>query len=135
MIQKQSFLKVSDNSGARELMCIRVVPGIKKIAISGDIIVAVVKKALPFDNNNDNTAIKIGSKNFVKKSEIVLAVIVRIKNHLNRDNGFFISFDKNSAVLVKSDKLPRGTRIFGPVSKELRKSGFSKVISLAKEIV
>lgn len=138
MIQKQSHLFVTDNSGARELLCLRSIPSTKKFASSGDIIIGVVKKALPMDsaiftglqkNNMPN------SKTLIKKSEIVLSAIVRVKTFLNRDNGFFTSFDKNAAILLKTDKTPRGTRIFGPISKEVRNSKIAKIISLATEII
>lgn len=138
MIQKQSYLTVSDNSGAREVLCLRVLPGIKKIATAGDVIVTTIKKAFPSEaldaNITQKTTASI-SKQLIKKADIVLAAIIRIKAFLIRDNGFIVAFDKNACILIKIDKTPRGTRIFGPVAKEIKKKSLEKVVSLAAEIV
>jgi len=118
----QSYLKVADNTGAKELMCIRVLGGSrKKYAGIGDVIVASVKKAAPASN--------------VKKGEIVRAVIVRSVKGLRRDDGSYIRFDDNAAVIIKEDKNPRGTRIFGPVARELREREYTKILSLAPEVL
>ena len=120
MVQMQTRLKVADNTGAKELMCIRVLGGSRKrYANIGDVIVASVKKAAPNSG--------------VKKGEVVRAVIVRSKHGLRRDDGSYIHFDENAAVLIKDDKNPRGTRIFGPVARELRERGYLKILSLAPE--
>lgn len=120
MVQMQTRLKVADNTGAKELMCIRVLGGSRKrYANIGDVIVASVKKAAPNSG--------------VKKGEVVRAVIVRSKHGLRRDDGSYIHFDENAAVLIKEDKNPRGTRIFGPVARELRENGYLKILSLAPE--
>lgn len=120
MIQQESRLKVADNTGAKELMCIRVLGGSRKrYAGVGDVIVASVKKSAP------NAG--------VKKGDVVKAVIVRTAHPLRRDDGSYIRFDENAAVLIKDDKNPRGTRIFGPVARELREKGYLKIISLAPE--
>lgn len=120
MVQMQTRLKVADNTGAKELMCIRVLGGSRKrYAGIGDVIVASVKKAAPNSG--------------VKKGEVVRAVIVRSKHGLRRDDGSYIRFDENAAVLIKEDKNPRGTRIFGPVARELRERGYLKILSLAPE--
>ena len=120
MVQMQTRLKVADNTGAKELMCIRVLGGSRKrYANIGDVIVASVKKAAPNGG--------------VKKGEVVRAVIVRSKHGLRRDDGSYIHFDENAAVLIKDDKNPRGTRIFGPVARELRENGYLKILSLAPE--
>ena len=122
MVQMQSYLKVADNTGAKELMCIRVLGGSrKKYAGIGDVIVASVKKAAPASN--------------VKKGEIVRAVIVRSVKGLRRDDGSYIRFDDNAAVIIKEDKNPRGTRIFGPVARELREREYTKILSLAPEVL
>ncbi len=121
MIQPQSYLNVADNSGARKLMCIRVLGGRRRYAGIGDIVVAVVKDAIP------NMA--------VKKSDVVTAVIVRTRKTLRRDNGMSIRFDDNAAVLINKDKNPRGTRVFGPVARELRDKEFTKIVSLAPEVL
>lgn len=122
MIQQQSFLNVADNSGAKELMCIRVLGGARRRYGSvGDIIVATVKDALP------------NSK--VKKGDVVKAVIVRTKKEVQRADGSSIRFDENAAVLINQYKEPIGTRIFGPVARELRAKGFMKIISLAPEVI
>nr|AYJ22352.1 ribosomal protein L14 [Avrainvillea sp. HV04061] len=120
MIQVESFLNIADNSGARKIMCIRVL-GSKKFACVGDIIIGVVKEALP------NMPIK--------KSDIIRAVIVRSSKGIRRNNGITIRFDDNAAVLINSDNNPRGTRIFGPVARELREYNFMKIISLAPEVL
>ena len=122
MIQMQTYLKVADNTGAKELMCIRVLGGSrKKYARIGDVIVASVKKAAPASN--------------VKKGEVVNAVIVRSAKGLRRDDGTYIRFDDNAAVIIKEDKNPRGTRIFGPVARELREKEYTKILSLAPEVL
>ncbi|HHZ18592.1 MAG TPA: 50S ribosomal protein L14 [Acholeplasmataceae bacterium] len=122
MIQQESRLKVADNSGAKEILTIRVLGGTgRKFANIGDIIIATVKSATP------------GSA--VKKGEIVKAVIVRTKAGLRRPDGSYIKFDDNAAVLIREDKTPRGTRIFGPVARELREKEFMKIISLAPEVL
>ena len=122
MIQQQSLLKVADNTGAKELMCIRVLGGsYRKWGNIGDVIVASVKKAAP------NSA--------VKKGDVVKAVIVRSKRGLRREDGSYIRFDENAAVLIKDDKTPRGTRIFGPVARELRDKEYMKILSLAPEVL
>ena len=122
MIQQQTILKVADNTGAKELMCIRVLGGsYRKWGNIGDVIVASVKKAAP------NSA--------VKKGDVVKAVIVRSKRGLRREDGSYIRFDENAAVLIKDDKTPRGTRIFGPIARELRDDGYMKILSLAPEVL
>ena len=122
MIQPQSYLNVADNTGARKLMCIRVVNKNKlQLARIGMIIIAVVKEALP------NMSIK--------KSDIVRAVIVRTSKEIRRQNGMSIRFDDNAAVLINKDGLPIGTRIFGPVARELRDKNFTKIVSLAPEVL
>ena len=122
MIQQQTLLKVADNTGAKELMCIRVLGGsYRKWGNIGDVIVASVKKAAP------NSA--------VKKGDVVKAVIVRSKRGLRREDGSYIRSDENAAVLIKDDKTPRGTRIFGPVARELRDNEYMKILSLAPEVL
>ena len=122
MVQMQSYLKVADNTGARELMCIRVLGGSRKrYAGIGDVIVASVKKATP------------GA--MVKKGEVVKAVVVRTVNTVRRKDGSYIRFDENAAVIIKEDKNPRGTRIFGPVARELREKSYMKILSLAPEVL
>ena len=122
MIQMQTYLKVADNTGAKELMCIRVLGGSrKKYAGIGDVIVASVKKASPGGN--------------VKKGEVVRAVIVRSAKGLRRSDGTYIRFDDNAAVIIREDKNPRGTRIFGPVARELREKDYTKILSLAPEVL
>ena len=121
MSQPQTYLNVADNSGARKLMCIRVLGGRRRYAGIGDVVVAVVKDAIP------NMA--------VKKSDVVTAVIVRTRHTLRRDNGMSIRFDDNAAVLINKDKNPRGTRVFGPVARELRDKEFTKIVSLAPEVL
>ncbi|MGB3508382.1 MAG: 50S ribosomal protein L14 [Microcoleaceae cyanobacterium] len=122
MIQQQSVLNVADNSGARKLMCIRVLGGgTRRYAKIGDVIIAVVKDAAP------NMA--------VKKSDVVRAVVVRTRKGLRRDTGMSIRFDDNAAVLINQDGNPRGTRVFGPVARELREKNFTKIVSLAPEVL
>jgi large subunit ribosomal protein L14 len=122
MIQPQSYLRVADNTGAREVMCIRVLGGGKQEAATvGDIIIGVVKDA------NPNMPIK--------KSDIVRAVIVRTRKNIRRANGTSIRFDENAAVIINKDNNPRGTRVFGPVARELRDGNFTKIISLAPEVL
>jgi large subunit ribosomal protein L14 len=122
MIQTQTRLRVADNSGAKELMCIKVLGGTgRKFANIGDIIVCSVKQATP--------------GGVVKKGDVVKAVIVRTKSGARRNDGSYIRFDENAAVIVKEDKSPRGTRIFGPVARELREKDFMKIISLAPEVL
>lgn len=122
MIQQQTMLSVGDNSGAKEIMCIRVLGGsYRKYANIGDIIVAAVKSASP--------------GGAVKKGDVVKAVVVRSKKGLRRADGSYIRFDENAAVIIKDDKSPRGTRIFGPVARELRDKDFMKIISLAPEVI
>jgi len=122
MIQMQTYLKVADNTGAKELMCIRVLGGTRKrYANIGDVVVASVKKATP--------------GGVVKKGDVVKAVIVRSAKGLRREDGTYIRFDENAAVIVREDKNPRGTRIFGPVARELRDKDFIKILSLAPEVL
>ena len=122
MIQQESFLKVADNTGAKEIKCIRVLGGSgRKYGNIGDVVVASVRKAAP--------------NGTVKKGEVVKAVIVRSMKGARRADGTYVRFDENAAVLIKDDNSPRGTRIFGPVARELRDSGFMKICSLAPETV
>ena len=122
MIQQETRLKVADNSGARELLCIRVLGGSKrKYANVGDVIVATVKSATP--------------GGVVKKGDVVKAVVVRTKKGCRRKDGSYIKFDENAAVIIKDDKTPTGTRIFGPVARELREKHFMKIVSLAPEVL
>ena len=122
MIQQQTLLKVADNTGAKELMCIRVLGGsYRKWGNIGDVNVASEKKAAPNSG--------------VKKGDVVKAVIVRSKRGLRREDGSYIRFDENAAVLIKDDKTPRGTRIFGPVARELRDGEYMKILSLAPEVL
>jgi large subunit ribosomal protein L14 len=121
VIQKESYLNVADNSGARKLMCIRVLGGNRTYAGVGDVIIAVVKDAIP------NMA--------VKKSDIVRAVVVRTRKGLRRSSGMSIRFDDNAAVIVNQDGNPRGTRVFGPVARELRDKNYTKIVSLAPEVL
>lgn len=122
MIQQQSLLKVADNTGAKEIMCIRVLGGsVRKYGSLGDIIVASVKKATP--------------GGVVKKGDVVKAVIVRTVESVARRDGSDIRFDENAAVIIREDKNPRGTRIFGPVARELRDKEFMKILSLAPEVL
>lgn len=122
MIQQESRLKVTDNSGAKEILCIKVLGGSKKrYARVGDVITATVKEATP--------------NGTVAKKSVVKAVVVRTRNTIKRKDGSTIAFDDNAAVIIGDDKLPRGTRIFGPVPRELREMGYSKIISLAPEVL
>lgn len=122
MIQSQSYLNVADNSGARKLMCIRVLGSNNpKYAYIGDMIIAVVKETLP--------------NMLLKKSEIVRAVIVRTRKGLKRNNGIILRFDDNAAVVINQEGNPRGTRVFGPVARELRDANFTKIVSLAPEVL
>ena len=122
MIQQESYLKVADNTGAKEIKCIRVLGGSKrKYGNIGDVIVASVRKRTP------------GGQ--VKKGEVVKAVIVRSAKGVRREDGTYVRFDENAAVLIKDDKNPSGTRIFGPVARELREKDFLKILSLAPEVV
>ena len=122
MIQQESRLKVADNTGAREVLCIRVSGGSKRrYAGVGDVITATVKQAIPHGS--------------VKKGEVVKAVVVRTKKGFGRDDGTYIAFDENAAVLLDATGNPRGTRIFGPVARELRDRNFMKIVSLAPEVL
>lgn len=122
MIQQESRLLVCDNSGAKEILCIRVLGGSRRrYANVGDIIVATVKQAAP--------------NGTVKKKSVVRAVVVRTRNTIRRKDGSTIKFDDNAAVIIGEDKMPRGTRIFGPVPRELRDQGYAKIISLAPEVL
>lgn len=122
MVQPQSHIKVVDNSGARDLICIRVLKkGRNQFSNIGDVVVAVVKEALP------NMPLK--------KSDIVRAVIVRTRKGIKRKNGMYIRFDDNAAVIVNKEGMPKGTRIFGPVARELREKNFMKIVSLAPEVI
>ena len=122
MIQQQTVLKVGDNSGAKEIMCIKVLGGSKRrYATVGDVIVASVKKALPSGK--------------VKKGQVVKAVVVRTKKEIHREDGALIRFDDNAAVILDSKREPIGTRIFGPVGREIRYANFMKIVSLAPEVL
>ena len=122
MIQQETYLKVADNTGAKEIKCIRVLGGsTRKYGNIGDVIVASVRKSTPGGT--------------VKKGEVVKAVIVRSAKGVRREDGTYVRFDENAAVLIKDDKNPRGTRIFGPVARELREKDFLKILSLAPEVV
>lgn len=122
MIQMQSYMKVADNTGAKELMCIRVLGGTRRrYANIGDVVVASVKKATPGGG--------------VKKGDVVKAVIVRSKKGLRREDGTYIRFDENAAVIIRDDKNPKGTRIFGSVARELRDKDYMKILSLAPEVL
>ena len=122
MIQMESYLKVADNTGAKEIHCIRVLGGSKrKYGNIGDVIVASVRKANPGGT--------------VKKGDVVKAVIVRTKRGIRREDGTYVRFDENAAVIIKEDKNPRGTRIFGPVARELREKDYMKILSLAPEVI
>ena len=122
MIQMQTYLKVADNTGAKELMCIRVLGGSRRrYANIGDVVVASVKKATP--------------GGVVKKGDVVKAVVVRSVKGLRRADGSYIKFDENAAVIIKDDKTPKGTRIFGPVARELREGDYLKILSLAPEVL
>ena len=121
MIYPQTILTVADNTGAKKVMCIRVLGGNKKYAEIGDTIIAVVKEAIP------NMPIK--------RSDVVKAIIVRTKKAVRRQNGMYIRFDDNAAVIVNADNNPRGTRVFGPVAREIREKRFAKIVSLAPEVL
>ncbi len=122
MVQQESRLRVADNSGAREILCIRVLGGsVRRYAGIGDIIVASVKQAQP------------GAA--IKKGDVVKAVVVRTRHRVRRPDGSYIRFDDNAAVIIREDKNPRGTRIFGPVARELRDREFMKIVSLAPEVL
>ena len=122
MIQQQSYMKVADNTGAKEIMCIRVLGGTgRRYANIGDVVVCSVKKAAP------------GGQ--VKKGEVVKAVVVRTVKGIRRNDGSYIKFGENAAVIIKEDKNPRGTRIFGPVARELREKDYLKILSLAPEVL
>lgn len=122
MIQQQSILKVADNTGAKEIMCIRCLGGShRKFAGVGDVIVASVKSAIP--------------NGVVKKGDVVKAVIVRTKKPIKRADGSYIRFDENAAVIIRDDKTPKGTRIFGPIARELRDNDYMKILSLAPEVL
>ena len=122
MIQQETFLKVADNTGAKEIKCIRVLGGsTRKFGNIGDVIVASVRKVNPGGT--------------VKKGEVVKAVIVRSKRGVRREDGSYVRFDENAAVIIKEDRNPRGTRIFGPVARELREKDFMKILSLAPEVI
>ena len=121
MIQPQTYLTVADNTGAKQLMCIRILGNNRKYANVGDVIIGVVKDAIP------NMA--------VKRSSIVRAVVVRTRNIVKRSDGMAIRFDDNAAVIINTENNPRGTRVFGPVAKEIRDKNFTKIISLANEVI
>ena len=122
MIQQESYLKVADNTGAKEIHCIRVLGGSKrKFGNIGDVIVASVRKAAPGGT--------------VKKGDVIKAVIVRSKRGVRREDGSYVRFDENAAVIIKEDRNPKGTRIFGPVARELREKDFMKILSLAPEVI
>nr|YP_010182999.1 50S ribosomal protein L14 [Macrocystis integrifolia]YP_010445048.1 ribosomal protein L14 [Macrocystis pyrifera]QWK42299.1 ribosomal protein L14 [Postelsia palmaeformis]WKF19401.1 ribosomal protein L14 [Macrocystis sp.]QVE47598.1 50S ribosomal protein L14 [Macrocystis integrifolia]QWK42441.1 ribosomal protein L14 [Macrocystis pyrifera]UTJ90549.1 ribosomal protein L14 [Macrocystis pyrifera] len=121
MIQPQTYLTVADNTGAKKIMCIRVLGGRRKYARLGDIIIGVVKEATP----NMST----------KRSDIVKAVVIRTKKAVSRKDGTSISFDDNAAVIINMDKNPKGTRIFGPIAREIRDKDFTKIVSLAPEVI
>ena len=121
MIYPQTILTVADNTGAKKVMCIRILGGNKKYAEIGDTIIAVVKEAIP------NMP--------VKRSDVVKAIVVRTKKSVRRQDGMYIRFDDNAAVIVNTDNNPRGTRVFGPVAREIRDRNFSKIVSLAPEVL
>ena len=122
MLQQQSMMKVADNTGAKEMMCIRVLGGTgRRYARIGDVVVCAVKKATP--------------GGVVKKGDVVKEVVVRTKQPLRRADGSYIRFDENAAVIIKEDKNPRGTRIFGPIARELREKYYLKILSLAPEVL
>ena len=122
MVQQETVLKVADNTGAKEIKCIRVLGGsVRRYGNVGDVIVASVRKATP------------GGQ--AKKGEVVRAVIVRSKKGVRRTDGSYVRFDENAAVIIKEDKDPRGTRIFGPVARELREKGYMRILSLAPEVL
>ena len=121
MIQTQTYLNVADNSGARKIMCIRILGGNRKYASIGDIIIGVVKDSTP------NMP--------VKRSDVVRAVVMRTKSTIRRNDGMSIRFDDNAAVIINKENNPRGTRVFGPIAKELRDKDFTKIVSLAPEVL
>lgn len=122
MVQQQTILKVADNTGAKEIMCIRCLSGsYRKYAGIGDVIIASVKSAAPGGT--------------VKKGDVVKAVVVRTKKPIRRADGSYLRFDENAAVIIKDDKTPKGTRIFGPVARELRENDYMKILSLAPEVL
>lgn len=121
MIYPQTILTVADNTGAKKVMCIRVLGGNKKYAKIGDSIIGVVKEAVP------NMP--------VKRSDIIRAIVVRTKKSIRREDGMYIRFDDNAAVIINMDKNPRGTRVFGPVAREIRDKNYSKIVSLAPEVL
>ncbi len=122
MVQAETYLRVADNTGAKELKCIRVLGGsTRRYGNIGDVVVASVRKAAP------------GGQ--VKKGDVVKAVIVRTRKGLRRNDGSYVRFDENAAVIIKDDKTPQGTRIFGPVARELRERDYTKILSLAPEVV
>jgi len=121
MIYPQTMLTVADNTGAKKVMCIRVLGGNKKYATIGDTIIAVVKEALP------NMP--------VKRSDVIRAIVVRTKKSIRRQDGMYIRFDDNAAVIVNMDNNPRGTRVFGPIAREIRDKNYSKIVSLAPEVL
>jgi large subunit ribosomal protein L14 len=121
MIYPQTILTVADNTGAKKVMCIRILGGNKKYAEIGDTIIAVVKEAIP------NMPIK--------RSDVIKAIVVRTKKSIRRQDGMYIRFDDNAAVVVNADNNPRGTRVFGPVAREIRDKNFSKIVSLAPEVL
>ena len=122
MVQQQTILKVADNTGAKEIMCIRCLGGsYRKYAGIGDVIIASVKSATPGGT--------------VKKGDVVKAVVVRTKKPIRRADGSYLRFDENAAVIIKDDKTPKGTRIFGPVARELRENDYMKILSLAQEVL
>ena len=121
MIQPQTYLTVADNTGAKKIMCIRVLGGSRKYARLGDIIIGVVKEATP--------------NMLIKRSDIVKAVVIRTKKTVSRKDGTSIRFDDNAAVIINVDKNPKGTRIFGPIAREIRDKEFTKIVSLAPEVI
>ena len=121
MIYPQTILTVADNTGAKKVMCIRILGGNKKYAEIGDTIIAVVKEAIP------NMP--------VKRSDVIRAVVVRTKNSIRRQDGMYIRFDDNAAVIVNLENNPRGTRVFGPIAREIRDKNYSKIVSLAPEVL
>ena len=121
MVQQESRMKVADNTGAKELLVIRVLGGNKKFGSIGDVVVGTVKKATP--------------NGTIKKGKVVKAVVVRTKSAVRREDGSYIRFDDNACVIIKDDKSPAGTRVLGPVARELRDLGYMKIVSLAKEVL
>lgn len=121
MIQQQTYLTVADNTGAKKIMCIRILGSSRKYAKLGDIIVGVVKEATP--------------NMLIKRSDIIKAVVIRTKKTISRGDGTSIRFDDNAAVIINVDKNPRGTRIFGPIAREIRDKDFTKIVSLAPEVI